>query len=370
MHYKTLIAAVFMLLTSVECFGQTSFQGLTPGMSMRKDAAKVLGQPVRSISDALFEYTPPAGIAKVEVEYRGGSEVMERIEVYFLKPISRAALIKKLGLPQQAEARKTPAEGSQVEYFGGSLFLVLTYAGADEMSGVSRIGYYSRELFASTVGKSRGARENPGTQSGSSGSGSGAATGGRSASVDRTGNTSTFGANSSAPSPGGTKRTTTTTRSDPWSTGSPVTATTRSGGALEAQPSNRPNASADNDADSAEKEISLSAAELRRLVGRYEFIQTSEPELKFAVVALVAEKLKLTMGATSYTLVPVARDDFVAGGRANSAGINHSDAVNFKIANKPGLKVRFLISEDKVQNLFIVEEQSEPLRFFVAVPKP
>lgn len=38
-----------------------------------------------------------------------------------------------------------------MEYFGGSSFLVLTYEAADESSGVSRIGYYSRESFASAA---------------------------------------------------------------------------------------------------------------------------------------------------------------------------------------------------------------------------
>jgi hypothetical protein len=47
-----------------------------------------------------------------------------------------------------------------------------------------------------------------------------------------------------------------------------------------------------------------------------------------------------------------------------------SDSVNFKIANKPGVKVSFLMSGNKVENLFYIEEKTEPMHFSVAIPKP
>lgn len=147
MKNKMLCIIIFLLLISTSSFGQSSFQGITPGTSTRDDAARVLGQPVRTVSATRFEYRPPAGIARVEVEFGAGSSVVERLEVYFLKPISRSALIKQLGLSQQADARKTDAEGSLIEYFGGSSLLGLTYASGDVGSGVSRIGYCSREMF-------------------------------------------------------------------------------------------------------------------------------------------------------------------------------------------------------------------------------
>jgi hypothetical protein len=155
------------------CVGQTSFQGLTAGTSTRSDVARALGQPVRTISATVFEYSPPAGIAKVEVAYAAGSYLVERIEVYFLKPITRQALITKLGLSPQADAQTKNAEGKLVELFGGSSFLTLVYAAADTSSGVTRVGYYSRELFASTLAKVRGAQQNPRTRSGPSRNASG-----------------------------------------------------------------------------------------------------------------------------------------------------------------------------------------------------
>jgi hypothetical protein len=150
----------FVLISCMTCFGQTSFQGLTPGESTRNDVEQELGQPVRTISATVFEYSPPPGIARVEVAYNAGSSLVERFEVYFLKPVfSRTALFNKLSLPPQADAKKTNAEGKLVEYFGGSSLLALTYASADPGSGISHIGYYSRELFERVTGIPSGATQ-------------------------------------------------------------------------------------------------------------------------------------------------------------------------------------------------------------------
>ena len=111
-----------------------------------------MGQPVRAISSSRFEYKAPDGIARLEIEYRTGSSVVDRLEVYFVSPISRAALIKKFNRPQQADNKKTNPEQKLVEYFGGSAMLALTYESSDAGSGVSQIGYYSRQLLASAAG--------------------------------------------------------------------------------------------------------------------------------------------------------------------------------------------------------------------------
>src|SRR5438128_7618619 len=146
---KRIVITIFWLvLAYMPCLGQTSFQGLTAGTSTRSDVARVLGQPVRTISTTLSEYNPPAGIAKVEVAYSAGSDLVERMEVYFLKPISRPALIQKFNLSQRADESRTNAEGKLVEYFADSSLLALTYAAADTSSGVSHVGYYSQKLFA------------------------------------------------------------------------------------------------------------------------------------------------------------------------------------------------------------------------------
>jgi OOP family OmpA-OmpF porin len=151
MKNKRMLLTFFLLVACGDCFGQSSFQAITPGTSTRSDVASALGQPMRTISATVFEYKPPAGIGKIEVEYKASSAIADRVEVYFLKPISRSALIQKFSLPQQPEAKTTDAGGKLVEYFGGRLFLVLTYATSEASSGVSGMGYYSKQLFAGAV---------------------------------------------------------------------------------------------------------------------------------------------------------------------------------------------------------------------------
>jgi hypothetical protein len=155
---KTLTIILFALLGGATGFGQSSFQEITPGQSTRADVARVLGQPVRTVSATRFEYNPPAGIANVEVEFDAGSTLVKRLEVYFLKPVSRPALIKQFNLPQQADAKTTDAERKLVEYFGDPSLLAMTYTSADPGTGVSRISYYSRGSFESIIASIPGAR--------------------------------------------------------------------------------------------------------------------------------------------------------------------------------------------------------------------
>jgi hypothetical protein len=142
-----------VIISCATCLGQTPFQELTPGVSSRSDVANALGQPVRALSGSVFEYNPPVGIAKLEVAYNAASSLVERIEVYFLKPISRAALIKKFSLPPQPDAKNTNADGKLVEHFGGTALVVLTYELADADSGVSRMAYWSQEVFDRALGR-------------------------------------------------------------------------------------------------------------------------------------------------------------------------------------------------------------------------
>jgi len=143
---------LFALLSCGACFGQSSFQGITPGTSTRHDVENTLGPPVRTVRARLFEYKSPDGVAKVEVEYLGETDdLVARIEVYFLRPISRRALLQKFKLPDVADSWETDKDGKLVEYFAGSDLLALTYATAESSSGVSRVGYYTLTLFASAV---------------------------------------------------------------------------------------------------------------------------------------------------------------------------------------------------------------------------
>jgi hypothetical protein len=376
MSYKLSGILFFALISCATGFGQSSFQEITPGTSTRNDVARVFGQPVRAISATLFEYNPPSGIARVEVEY-AGSSVVRRIEVYFVIPVSRSALINRFNLSPHAESMNSNPAGRLMEYFGDSALLVLTYAAADANSGVNSIGYYSRELFDDTSAKA-GRRQSPGTQAGASQNLGAAALGEMNlpeymrppagntwATAGRSGRTSTSGGNSTPAHSSETKRTTATKRSDPSSGGrSPMTMTTRSDDGLDIRASNHAGANRSNDADSVEVEIDLSADELRRLVGRYEFTEAREPGLKLAVVGLAGGKLKLTMGSVSGILVPIAEDDFVVGDQGEG------EVVRFKVAGRPGVKVYFHLTGDKIERLFMIEHRRQPKRFSFAIPKP
>src|SRR5262249_45605463 len=92
-----------------------------------------------------------SGIAKVEVRYDSGSPLVEGIEVYFVKPITRDALIRKLNLPQQPDAKSVSDEGKLEEFFGKQALLVLNYASRDATSGVSDIVDCSPLLFEKVV---------------------------------------------------------------------------------------------------------------------------------------------------------------------------------------------------------------------------
>lgn len=147
---------VFGLLAFCQSvLGVSTYMGLQPGLSTRADVEKVLGNPVQSISHALFEYSLPSGSGKIIVEYRAKDFVVDRIERQFLKPVSRAALIRSLNLPENPEEKRLNKEGKLEEYFGDILTLALTYNSAEPNSGVISIGYYSMQLFERLLDKAR-----------------------------------------------------------------------------------------------------------------------------------------------------------------------------------------------------------------------
>ncbi len=154
---KILNAFLGMMLSAVTCHAQSIIAGLEPGVSARDDVRKAFGEPMRQLSETLFEYNPQAGTGKIEVEYRTGSPIVERIEVHFLSPIGREALIKKLSLPPQADEKKRNAEGNLVEYFDGSA-LSLIHEKGGEASRVASLGYHSRQSFDKALGRQQPAR--------------------------------------------------------------------------------------------------------------------------------------------------------------------------------------------------------------------
>ena len=129
--------------------------GLQPGLSTRADAEKALGNPVQSLSPTLFEYKLPSGSGKIFIEFRSKDFVVDRIERQFLKPVSRAALMRSLNLPENPEEKRLNKDGKLEEYFGDVLTLALTYASAEPVSGITSIGYYSMQLFERSLEQAR-----------------------------------------------------------------------------------------------------------------------------------------------------------------------------------------------------------------------
>lgn len=147
MKNRMLRIIIFLLLISTTSFGQSSFQGLTPGASTRDEVNRVLGRPVNTDSTIIAEHTPPEGVQKVEVVYARNSDVASQIYIHLPRPVTRRALIQKFELPQQADLREKGENGYLHELFGGQSLLTLVYESADADSGVKLIVYHSKASF-------------------------------------------------------------------------------------------------------------------------------------------------------------------------------------------------------------------------------
>lgn len=147
------LVALILILCAYDCLAQTSYLGIKPGSSTRADVVRILGQPVKQINETMVEHSSQSGTGAIYVEYRAGSELVGRIEVYLLDNVSRDALIQGLKLTDQPEAKKNNSKGRLIEYFGSPRYLSLTYAGGDISAGVKSVGYYGEEMYDLALGK-------------------------------------------------------------------------------------------------------------------------------------------------------------------------------------------------------------------------
>src|SRR5687768_8929470 len=150
---RTIIGVLFFLaFASAGASAQSSFRGLTPGVSTREETSRVFGNPVRDVSETLSEYRITGSTDKIYVQFRKGANVIERIEVLLAAPSARSALISSLNLNDSEITSKINSRGKREEYFGSGKFIVLSHVSSDDSSLVDRIGYYSPELFAPVAG--------------------------------------------------------------------------------------------------------------------------------------------------------------------------------------------------------------------------
>lgn len=147
--------ALLIFLVPAICsisFGQASFKSLTPGTSTRADAVRVLGAPLREVTETLAEYRSESEANKIFVQFARESKVIERIEIVYPAGIERSALGRELNIPSSAAASQVNGRGKFEEYFSAGC-IVLIYAGADTSSNVSRVSFVKREMFDSSVPK-------------------------------------------------------------------------------------------------------------------------------------------------------------------------------------------------------------------------
>src|SRR5262249_52173323 len=116
MVHKISIGLV-VFLTCALGFGQTPLGGLVAGKSVRADVEQVAGKPVQVSNGplgTLVEYHPyefdskhwARSVAKLYVQYRANSTIVERIELFQVQPISRALALT--GLNRNAAAAHQP----------------------------------------------------------------------------------------------------------------------------------------------------------------------------------------------------------------------------------------------------------------------
>src|ERR1700694_4617913 len=85
---RTLIMILFMLLSCVGNYGQGSgdqpewYFTLIPGQSTKKEVEKLLGQPLKTVSETLFEYEPARSDPSAKIVIRTGPNTDPTYRLY------------------------------------------------------------------------------------------------------------------------------------------------------------------------------------------------------------------------------------------------------------------------------------------------
>jgi hypothetical protein len=147
-------AAAALMLLAAPAFAVSTYLGIQPGLSTRANVESILGAPVSSQAPNILEFRASGG-GRIVVEFREKDGLVDKLERFFPKPVSRAAMLRSLGLPAEPEERRNLKEGNLVEYFGDIKTLALTYRTGEERSGIISVGYYSMELYERMLDKAR-----------------------------------------------------------------------------------------------------------------------------------------------------------------------------------------------------------------------
>jgi hypothetical protein len=164
---RLLMTIIFVTLSCVVCFGQSSYKGLTPGKSTKPDVERILGQPVKNVSQTLVEYKSPEAELRLYVQYRDESPaaIVERMEAVCLINLSvrdeciaaRKKFQGHLGevlsdaIVEPREWYSTAPPFKRVWYWGSPRFIVMTdFHKVDDIVEL-RAGLYSKDLYESVV---------------------------------------------------------------------------------------------------------------------------------------------------------------------------------------------------------------------------
>jgi hypothetical protein len=147
-----LLIGFVTVMSGISGLGQSAFNGLTPGKSTRANVENLMGPPVRQLSETLSEYKSSQRTEQVFVQYVPDSDEIARIELTYAYAIKRSAALGSANLPARSTGWQINSKNRLEEYFSPA-FVVLTYMGADVSTGVTRIGYYSRQLFENSFAK-------------------------------------------------------------------------------------------------------------------------------------------------------------------------------------------------------------------------
>ena len=126
----------FVILCAVSLVVAGDFEGLTPGVSRKADADRVLGPPVREVVPGTrFDYDPAKHDARrISITYNSDGQVIKTIDLYFKTNYAKSQYQQWFKL--EAPARTAfDGDGNLIEYYSPA-GLALHYDGPDDQSPV------------------------------------------------------------------------------------------------------------------------------------------------------------------------------------------------------------------------------------------
>lgn len=138
----------FAVLCAVSLVVAGEFEGLTPGVSRKADADRVLGPPVREVVPGTrFDYDPARHDARrISIKYDGDKQVIETIDLYFKTSYAKSQYQQWFKL--EAPARTAfDGDGNLIEYYSPA-GLALHYDGPDDQSPVEFFSHFDQEAPA------------------------------------------------------------------------------------------------------------------------------------------------------------------------------------------------------------------------------